>query len=70
METIPQEINILGVYLPPLLLAAAAAIATTSVLVIILNHYNISKYFLWPAGVYWAIIIILTIVFGYTISPF
>jgi len=61
---IPHELNIGGVYLPPLLVAALLALILTVVTVLALNRYRLSRYFYKPELVFVALLTIYTILIG------
>ena len=61
---IPHELNIGGVYLPPLLVAAVLALILTVVTVLALNRYRLSRYFYKPELVFVALLTIYTILIG------
>jgi len=61
---IPHELNIGGVYLPPLLIAALLALILTVVTVLALNRYRLSRYFYKPELVFVALLTIYTILIG------
>lgn len=60
----PHELNIGGVYLPPLLVAALLALILTVFTVLVLNRYRISRYFYKPELVFIALLAIYTILIG------
>jgi hypothetical protein len=64
MILIPHELNIGGVYLPPLLVAALLALILTVVTVLCLNRYRLSRYFYKPELVFVALLTIYTILIG------
>jgi hypothetical protein len=61
---IPHELNIGGVYLPPLLIAALLALILTVFTVLALNRYRLSRYFYKPELVFVALLTIYTILIG------
>ena len=64
MMLIPHELNIGGVYLPPLLVAGLLALILTVVTVLALNRYRLSRYFYKPELVFVALLTIYTILIG------
>ena len=64
MMLIPHELNIGGVYLPPLLIAALLALILTVFTVLALNRYRLSRYFYKPELVFVALLTIYTILIG------
>ncbi len=69
MELIPSEVQIGGVYFPPLLLASilgALAAATTAYG---LNRYRLSRFFYYPPVVFLALAVIYTGLIGTFVIP-
>ncbi|MBW2477272.1 MAG: DUF1656 domain-containing protein [Deltaproteobacteria bacterium] len=60
----PHELNIGGIYLPPLLVAALLGVILTVFTVLVLNRYRISRYFYKPELVFIALLVIYTILIG------
>ncbi|MCB1970053.1 MAG: DUF1656 domain-containing protein [Geminicoccaceae bacterium] len=61
---IPREIDINGVYVPPLLLVLLISLAAAWVTARLLNRWRISRYFVMPRLVYLSIIAIYAVLFG------
>ena len=69
MSTIPHEIAIGGVYLPPLLIASFFGVIAAVITFRLLNRYRLSKYFFYPPLVFLALTIIYTVLIGTLIIP-
>ena len=68
--SIPHEIVIGGVYLPPLLVAAALGLLASLVTARLLNRFRLSNYFFYPPLVFLALMVIYTILIGGLLIPF
>ena len=66
---VPSEVEIFGVYMPPLLLAATLGIVATALTVYFLNRHRMSRYFFLPQYVMLAMIAIYTAIFGTFVVP-
>jgi len=64
MNTVPHEIAIGGVFLPPLLVACVFGIIATVATIKLLNHYRLAKYFFYPPLINLALVVIYTILLG------
>lgn len=60
MNLVPSEVNIMGVYTPPLLIVASLAAIAMVITVRLLNRHRLSRYFYAPE------LVILSLVFLYT----
>jgi hypothetical protein len=69
MNLIPSEININGVFVPPLLVAAILALVATALTALALNRYRLSRWFFYPPLVYLAMLVIYTVLIGTFITP-
>jgi uncharacterized membrane protein SpoIIM required for sporulation len=64
MYLIPRELDIGGVYFPPLLIASMLGIAVAWGMAHMLNRYRLSRFFAYPPLVLLALSVINTIVIG------
>ena len=69
MPFIPAEVNILGVYFPPLLIAAFLGVTAAALTAIALNRYRLSRFFFYPPLVFVALAVIYTGLIGTFIIP-
>ena len=69
MSTIPAEVEIFGIYWPPLLLAATLGTVLMVVTVYFLNHHRLSRFFMFPEAVMLALAAIYTVIIGTWIIP-
>ena len=69
MNLIPSETNLGGVFMPPLLVAALLALVATSITAGLLNRFRLSRYFFYPPLVYFALLVIYTVLIGTFIVP-
>jgi len=69
MNLIPSEIELFGVYAPPLLYAFLFALVAMLITVRFLNRYRLSRYFMFPEGVMLAMTVIYTAIFGTWVFP-
>jgi hypothetical protein len=68
-EYVPSELNIGGVYIPPLLIAALLGAVLSWVSAGLLNRYRLSRFFAYPPLVFIALTIIYTGVIGTFLIP-
>ena len=61
MNGSPHEIDLGGVYLPPVLVAAIIAFIATSVTAFLLNRFRMSRFFYNPPIVYISLMVIYTV---------
>ena len=64
MNTIPHELAIGGVYLPPLLVAFVLGVIAASLTARLLNRIRLSRYFFYPPLVLLALVVIYTVLMG------
>ena len=69
MQLIPREIEIGGVYLPPMLIAGLLGIVLASLTALLLNRFRLSRYFAYPPLVFLALAVIYTVAVGSFIVP-
>ena len=69
MQLIPREIDIGGVYLPPMLIAGLLGIVLASLTALLLNRFRLSRYFAYPPLVFLALAVIYTVAVGSFIVP-
>ena len=69
MSLIPSEFSLGGVFLPPLLIAALLALVATGVTVRLLDRFRRSRFFFYPPLVYFAILVIYTVIIGTFVVP-
>jgi uncharacterized membrane protein YidH (DUF202 family) len=66
---IPREVEIFGVYAPPLLLAVTLGVVAMLLTVYFLNRHRMSRYFYLPELVMLALIAIYTAIIGTFVIP-
>jgi hypothetical protein len=66
---IPAEVDIFGVYWPPLLLAVVLGTIAMVVTVRLLNRHRLSRFFVLPEFVMMAMIAIYTVFIGTFVVP-
>lgn len=69
MQLIPSEIDLGGVYLPPLLIAALLGVVLASLTALILNRFRLSRFFSYPPLVFLALAVIYTVAVGSFVVP-
>jgi len=70
MNLVHHELNIGGVYIPPLFLAAIIGVIMAIYTAKLLNRYRLSKYLFYPPLVFLAIAAIYTVLLDYVIGIF
>jgi hypothetical protein len=60
MLSAPSEVNIGGVYFPPLFLAGGLGLLTTYLVVKLLTRFRLSRYFASPPLVFLALMVIFS----------
>ncbi len=66
---IPAEVDILGVYWPPLLISVILGTIAMLVTVKIFNRHRLSRFFVLPEFVMMAMIAIYTVIIGTFVVP-
>jgi hypothetical protein len=69
MRFIPSEVELWGVYMPPLLPAAVCGLLAMMLTVYLLNRYRLSRLFFFPQLVMVALTAIYTVIFGIWVFP-
>ena len=69
MPFIPAEVNIFGVYFPPLLLAAILGVIGAALTAMVLNRYRLSRFFYYPPVIFLALAVIYTGLIGTIFIP-
>ena len=69
MRFIPSEVEMWGVYMPPLLPAAVLGLVAMMLTVYLLNRYRLSRFFFFPQLVMVALAAIYTVIFGIWVFP-
>ena len=64
MQLIPREIDIGGVYLPPMLIAGLLGVVLATLTALFLNRIWLSRFFAYPPLVYLALTVIYTVAIG------
>ena len=64
MNTMPHELAVGGVYLPPLLAAVTLGTVAAILTAILLNRIRLSRYFFYPPLVFLALFTIYTVLLG------
>lgn len=61
---IPKEIDVHGVFLPPMLIVIAIAIGATLLTARLLNYYRLTRFFAMPRLVFVSFILLYVVFFG------
>ena len=69
MNLVPSEVNIMGVYAPPLMIAVILGTIAMVLTVYLLNRHRLSRYFLYPELVMLALVSIYTTIIGTLVIP-
>ena len=69
MQLIPSEVDLLGVYFPPLLLASLIGAILAAATAYGLNRYRLSRIFYYPPAVFLALAVIYTGLVGTYVIP-
>ena len=69
MNFVPSEVNIMGVYWPPLLIVVSLASIAMLLTVRLLNRHRMSRYFFLPEVVMLALICLYTSIIGTFVIP-
>lgn len=64
MNTMPHELAVGGVYLPPLLVAVTLGTVAAILTAVLLNRIRLSRYFFYPPLVFLALFTIYTVLLG------
>ena len=65
----PKEIDIAGVYLPPLLIVGVSALLAAWITSWLLNRFRLWKFFSHPQVVFLAIMVLYTAIFDAFLMP-
>ncbi len=69
MSFIPAEIEIMGVYAPPLLINATLGVILMLITVYLLNRHRLSRFFMFPEAVMLSIAAIYTVILSTWVFP-
>ena len=69
MQFTPSEVELLGVYFPPLLSASLLGAIAAAATAIALNRYRLLRFFYYPPAVYLALAIVYTGLIGTFVIP-
>ncbi len=69
MISIPKEIEIYGIYFPPLLIAATLGLAAAWFTASLLNRFGLSRYIFFPPLFFVALVVIYSCVIGTLFVP-
>jgi hypothetical protein len=69
MNFIPSEVEIAGVYMPPLLPATILGLVAMLLTAYLLNRYRLSRFFIFPQLVMLALAAIYTCIIGIWVIP-
>ncbi|AEV38242.1 protein containing DUF1656 [Pseudovibrio sp. FO-BEG1] len=69
MNGFPSEWAIGTVYLPPFLVAAALGLLLSWLTARLMNRYRLSRFLLYPPGVFVALAVIYTVILGSWVIP-
>ena len=69
MQLIPSEVDIGGVYLPPLLIVSFLGVIAAWLTTRLLNRYRLSRFFANPPLVFLATVVIYTVFIGTFLLP-
>ena len=67
--TIPSEFNIGGVYLPPVLIATIIGTISAMAVARLLDRCRLSRFFFYPPLVFFALVVIFTVIVGTILIP-
>jgi hypothetical protein len=67
---VPSELNVGGVYLPPMLVAGMLGVLLAYLTARLLNRYRLSRYLYYPPLVFVALTVLYTVAVGYVLVPF
>jgi len=67
MGTVPHELALGGIFLPPLLVAGVLGAIAASVAASWMNRFRLSKYFFYPPLVFVAMAVLFTVLIGTTL---
>ena len=70
MTGVPSELNVGGVYLPPMLVAGMLGVLLAYLTAHLLNRYRLSRYLFYPPLVFVALTVLYTVAVGYVLVPF
>ena len=70
MTGVPSELNVGGVYLPPMLVAGTLGVLLAYLTARLLNRYRLSRYLFYPPLVFVALTVLYTVAVGYVLVPF
>jgi hypothetical protein len=69
MQLIPSEVDISGVYFPPLLIVSFLGVIAAWLTTQLLNRYRLSRFFAYPPLVQLAMAVIYTVFIGTFLVP-
>jgi len=69
MNLVPSEVDIMGVYAPPLMIAVILGTIAMVLTVYLLNRHQLSRHFLYPELVMLALVSIYTTIIGTLVIP-
>ena len=69
MQFTPSEIEVLGIYLPPLLVAGFFGVTAATATAFALNRYRLSRVFYYPPAVFLSLAVIYTGLIGTFVIP-
>ena len=69
MNLVPSEVDIMGVYWPPLLIAVVLGAIAMVVTVRLLNRHRLSRYFFYPELVMLSLVFLYTSIIGTFVIP-
>jgi hypothetical protein len=67
---VPSELNVGGVYLPPMLVAGMLGVLLAYLTARLLNRDRLSRYLYYPPLVFVALTVLYTVAVGYVLVPF
>ncbi len=65
----PKELDLSGVFLPPLLPVMALALIAATLTAWVFNKYRLARYFVWPQLVFLAFVAIYIVIFSELLIP-
>lgn len=66
---LPKELDLIGVFVPPLFVVMVIAVVAATATALLLNRYRLSRFFINPPLVFVAIIAIYVVLIGTFIIP-
>lgn len=66
---IPSEVDLWGVYVPPLLIAGLLGLVAASLVARALNRFRLARHFFYPPLVFVSLVVVFTVLFATFVVP-